>query len=323
MSPRGEAILAGPRGRRLCLELVRDLDPVIHRAAFRLERGVGSDPVEARARLSADIGALDLSAVDGPRILAAMGQAVDAAAYWQPPDVSDVLAGDPVIRSGLAPVAELVASDPSTTWFDRPCQLEQLAIDWRSENTRPPLPKDSRGTLAKWALNDGSEVGLGAWWSIPMGLVQTVDHLPAALRLIEDAFGWEQATTIPVRGAGRVFEIASAEDWTALCREYPRDVTVTRRGEWSSATGRDRRWVIPDWEHVARDWDAVHLQPLAYLSSAGRVLEVEASPGVATATLIAGFDPGSTLWLTDVVVEWDGPRQDWLLDEEGAWIPAI
>lgn len=331
MTPRAEAILAGPRGRRLCLELVRDADPEIDRVVHHLERGSRPFSPEALERLAAalaDLGrptpdspAPGRPTLDGPRILAAMGKAVDAAAYWQPPDGADLLAAHPAVRAGLSGVADEIASDPSTAWFDRPCRLEQWAIDWQSENASPPLPKDARATLAKWALHDGSEVGLGAWWSIPLGLAQTVDRLPAALGLVEDSFGWERATTIPVRGAGRVFEIAAAEDWTALCREYPRDVTVTRRGEWLPATGRNRRWVIPDWERVAREWDAVHLQPLAYLGSAGRVLEIEAGAGTtATATVLAGFDPGSTLWLTDVVVEWEGPRQDWSFDGgDGTW----
>jgi hypothetical protein len=102
-------------------------------------------------------------------------------------------------------------------------------------------------------------------------------------------------------------EIRTPADWTSLCSEFPLDVTASRRHDWFRTTGRDGRWVIPDWERVAEEWDAVHLTVLGYLSGAGRALPV--SPD--TATVIAGWDPDSTLWLTDVAREWEGPRQSW------------
>ena len=56
--------------------------------------------------------------------------------------------------------------------------------------------------------------------SYPQGTLQTAGRMPLAQNLIEDSFGWEQATEIPVRGAGRTCEIRSGEDWVALCREH-------------------------------------------------------------------------------------------------------
>ena len=54
---------------------------------------------------------------------------------------------------------------------------------------------------------------------------------------------------------------------------------------------------MPDWASVANDYDAVHLQVGAYLAASGTAVEVE--PGVHS--VIAGWAPGDTYWLTDVV----------------------
>lgn len=160
----------------------------------------------------------------------------------------------------------------------------------------------------------------GTWWSIPLGLITTVGRLPAGLSLVEDSLGWEHARAIPVRGTGRTFEIRGEQDWISLCRDFPLEVTASRRHEWFRATGRDGRWVIPDWEQVAGEWDAVHLTPWCYLRWAGRVVPVDTD----TASMIAGFDPGSTIWLTDVADESDGPCQDWRLDaHDDTWILTL
>ncbi|TJY64045.1 hypothetical protein E4J89_19060 [Arthrobacter sp. CAU 1506] len=101
---------------------------------------------------------------------------------------------------------------------------------------------------------------------------------------MEDSLGWEQATVIPVRGTGRTFEIPIPDDWLSLCRAFPLEVTASRRDDWFRVTGRDGRWVIPDWERVAEQWDAVHLAVQGYFSSATRALHLDPD----TASVIAG-----------------------------------
>lgn len=141
----------------------------------------------------------------------------------------------------------------------------------------------------------------------PHGLVRTVGQVPAALSFVEDSLGWEHATTVPVRGTGRTLEIRTADDWKSLCRLFPLEVTASRRHDWFRATGRQGRWVSPDWERVSGEWDAAHLTVLGYLTGATRALHVDAE----TATVIAGWAPDSTIWLTDVARESEGPRQTW------------
>ncbi|MCC9145714.1 MULTISPECIES: hypothetical protein [unclassified Arthrobacter] len=333
------ALLAGPRGRRLCLELVSELDPRVRAAVFEL--GYELDPgkgmsvvlfgpgagasrvIPSPQELAALLVSVDLSRVDAELVFAALESTVLTAMYWQPPDGVDVLAALPAIQEALGPVAARVAD--AAPHLGRPRRTEQWAIDWREPDDPAPLGSDLRQALERWsrnirmdearALEAAREVRSnwsGSWWSIPSGLLSTVGCIPAGLSLVEDAPGWHGAVTIPVRGTGRTFEIHTAEDWVHLCRRHPLGVTASRRHDWFRVTGRDGRWVIPDWEGVADEWDAVHLTVEGYLSSAGRALEVDAE----RASVIAGWDPDRTIWLSDVVRE-TGPRQFWHRAQQG------
>lgn len=146
------------------------------------------------------------------------------------------------------------------------------------------------------------------WWSVPTSILTTRGRVADALELVEDSLGWEVATVIPVRGVGREREIRYPEDWAQLCREYPLEVTASRRHDWFRVTGRDGRWLMPDWPHVAKDWDAVHLTTLGYLRAAANLIEIDS----VYASVIGGWGPDSTLWLTDSAREWEGPRQHWV-----------
>jgi len=156
----------------------------------------------------------------------------------------------------------------------------------------------------------------GDWWSTPNGLLATTGATDAAqpvgLRFVEDPPGWEAATAIATRGAGRTYEIRTAEDWAALCRRFPREVTASRRHDWFRATGRDGRWLIPDWQRVATEWDAVHLTVGGYLNAATRTIHVDDEWG----SVIGGWGPDVTFWLTEKVRQWEG-RVEWRRHDEG------
>lgn len=324
----------------MCLELAMELDPEIGSAVFELANALdpGRGPVWVMladgsnnvavppspalpTQLAAAIATLDLTDLDEARMQAALERTVGTARYWQEPDGDDMLAALAVVRAALANLAEHVMK-----WCGRQPngglrRGEQWAIDWRSPDDPAPLGKDPRLALEKWARNARAEEGRagrerprdvhanwsGEWWSMPRGLVHSVGRIPEGFSLVEDALGWREASAIPVRGTGRTLEIRTADDWVSLCRIFPLDVTASRRHDWFRCTGRDGRWVIPDWERVAQEWDAVHLTIQGYLGIAGRAMEVETG----TASVIAGWDPDSTFWLTDVVREWEGPRQAW------------
>ncbi|PVZ54701.1 hypothetical protein C9424_15085 [Arthrobacter sp. H-02-3] len=341
MTPSRDLLLQGPRGRRLCLELAKQLDPEVKAAAFWLGYELGSGPGTSRVLLTASssghlatppsapspeelaarLASLDFDGLDSELMQAALERSVDTARYWQEPDSEDVLAGLPVITAALTSVAEQVMALPDIQWYWQPRRDEQWAIDWRSSHGPAPLPKNPRQTLTDWGRKERAEEiraaherpsdpranWSGTWWSIPHGLVHTVGQVPAALGLVEDSLGWEHATAVPVRGTGRTLEVGTPDDWISLCRRFPFEVTASRRHDWFRATGRHGRWVIPDWEQVAGEWDAVHLSVLGYLSGASRALKVDAE----TATVIAGWAPDSTIWLTDVARASDFPRQAW------------
>lgn len=141
---------------------------------------------------------------------------------------------------------------------------------------------------------------------------------PAGVWLVEDDMGWERAVThrVAAPAGARVYEIDGPDAWAALCRTYPLEVTEQKRHDWYSTTGRDGRWVVPDWSAVAVDHDAVHLTAAAYLTSAGTAVPVD--DGVAS--VIAGWNPDETYWLSDDArPEADGAV--WVRDDED-WVPG-
>jgi hypothetical protein len=146
----------------------------------------------------------------------------------------------------------------------------------------------------------------------------TVARLPEALGLIEDQLGSERAVTTAVGEPGRTYEVRGAGDWVALCRQFPLEVTASRRHDWFRATGVDRRWVIPDWSLVAEAWDAVHLSVVGYLTAAGRALPVDGD----VATVVAGWHPDSTIWLRPVPDSGPDSRSWTLSRDTDGWIPT-
>ncbi|THJ67747.1 hypothetical protein E8P82_02605 [Arthrobacter echini] len=338
-----EMLLAGPRGRRLCLEVAMEMSSEIRSAAFWLAHDLDPEKGSSRVMLTAvsdtadgvddplpkssmtdfltAVASLDVSLTDDDFIDRALAQAVDTSRPWQEPDGEDVLAGLPEVRAVLAPIARSLVTLPSTQWWSQGRQIEQWAIDWRSPDDPAPLGRNPAQLLSTWARTaraeevraekerprDPKATWSGTWWSFPQGALQSVGRIPLGLNLIEDSLGWEHATTIPLRGLSRTYEIRGEDEWVSLCRACPLEVTASRRHDWFRCTGRDGDWVIPDWEKVSRQWDAVHLTVLAYLGSANRALQVD----VDTATVIAGWNPDTTIWLTASAREADGPRAQW------------
>jgi hypothetical protein len=187
---------------------------------------------------------------------------------------------------------------------------DQIAEEARAERERPSDP------TARWS---------GTWWSRPlMDLVRTTrslgDRGPVGLRLVEDALGWESASVervSPDSGA-EVLEIDGPAAWAALCRRFPLDVTASRRHDWYRATGRNGRWVLPDWSQVARHVNAVHLSVEGYLTTAGRALPVDGD----SASVLAGWDPDQTFWFSDVHRD-PSSREHWVYDRDADdWAPV-
>ena len=94
------------------------------------------------------------------------------------------------------------------------------------------------------------------------------------------------------------------------------DVTAQRRHDWYRTTGRDGAWAMPDWAAIAMEYDAVHLPISGYLALAGLAIPVTDD----IASVIAGWDPDATYWLTDRV-SYAGARRRWTqhVEETDIW----
>jgi len=339
-----DALVRGTRGRRMCLEYVARTDEAVRSAAFWLGReqdpnpGVllrlfggdasdrEADPTYTADEVAALIDGVDLTAIRVDIVRDSLQASVDLARYWQEPDGEDVVAALPAVRGALRRVAaRLVTAIPE---LSAARATAQWAVDWRPLSDAAPLDSAPAVVLAEWTRarrEDEAHAARerpadphanvsGTWWSVPQALLTTRGSVRDALELVEDSLGWENATVIPVRGVGKTLEIRSPEDWADLCREYPMEVTASRRHDWFRVTGCDARWLIPDWQRVSERWDAVHLTTLGYLSAATQLIEVDAEYG----SVIGGWGPDSTIWLTDAAREtkdgreqWIRPRDDW------------
>ncbi|SEQ40779.1 hypothetical protein [Microlunatus flavus] len=315
---RAADLVGGPRGRQACFEVARLVDPQL------LTAGDATDEV-GRTRLVEQLVGIDVRAIaalhDPLSLVDVLATSVDSARYWQEPYEHDAVLADPRLVGQLHRVARALASAPAAGWWWSPADLtRQSVVRWdhrRGRTAKPPL-RGAAARLEKWRddtlaeearaiverPDDPTASWTGRWWSTPThaGLVTTsrqLGRLPAVqLELVEDGMGWEEAHVADVRPTAdaRVHEIATPSDWAALVTSHPLDVDRSRRHDWYRTTGSTGPWQIPDWAAVSRDHDAVHLTVAGYLAAAGRALPTEHGW-----TVLAGFDPDLTYWLTDSV----------------------
>jgi hypothetical protein len=258
----------------------------------------------------------------------ALAAATGSARPWQNPDEVDrVLAVDQV-RRALDPLAGCVAAE-APAWWSAPVDLTgQQFIEWVDPDTPSLSLGGAAGKLDLWragtldeearAVGWAGEVS-GSWWSAPClsGLPHTTRLRsgagPVGLSFVEDGFGWTSARSVPVvpTREPRVLEITGPEDWVELVARYPCEVHHSRRHDWRLATGLEASWRIPDYRAVAGDFDAVHLTVRGYLTASGVAL----GPGP-WRTVLAGWAPDATYWLTDCLAA-TGPPQRWATDPSG------
>jgi hypothetical protein len=256
--------------------------------------------------------------------LALLASVARAADEWEPPPPGDQ-------AEPLRPLAEAVASAPAASWWWEPADLRHqrwLSCDHRRalarggdvaravEAAEEDAAAEEEAMARDWAQaprgqRGGTEVIVtGTWWSGPLGgTVWTsrgnVGDLPAVgLACAEDPLGEEEfeVWAVGIDQAARVYEVHEPGDWGRLAAAYPRDVTASRRHDWNRWTGREGRWILPDWRSVAAQWDGVHVSVAGYLSTARMAVD----SGDGAATLLAGWDADQTLWLRDVFT---GARQ--------------
>lgn len=349
---RAELLLAGPRGRRLCWAAVEEQSfaRTGRNQLFRAEVDGGVERI--RATLRRVLADTDLSLLSGwtdeITLVHLVASSVDSASYYQDPDELDRALTDEAVVHTLLPVADAIGGAPASAWWADGAALDgQVLVDWQTDEVPyHRFPGDAAVVLSEWKKRVvENEVRLrrehvsSEWWSPPIWALTTEEakrwgterpelhhstrSLPGlgaiGLVLGEDRFGAASARCWPVRCVhpASVFEIRDAEDWRSLAERYPIEVTYGRRGNWRIATGLDTRWMLPDWERVAEEYDAVHLSLLGYLATSGRALQL----GTGAATLVAGWNPDATYWLTDALTS-AGEPTDWVNPEHDRdWRP--
>ncbi|WP_144411298.1 hypothetical protein [Curtobacterium sp. MR_MD2014] len=405
-----EDLLAGPRGRRLCWEVVLGTvgdqpdDDTLFWASYwtSAHRGDGvslfgpgaSEPRPAPSdddvvtAVEALFDAADPASATLDQVLAALGRAAESAMWWQEPDAEDVLLQTVVPRSLHERIATAVAAapgvqalfatdqDPALAPAPAPAPAPASASASRQWTVIPDTSgyggavRPAAAVLAEWRreLLDERSHGLGdpvtapisgTWWTTPpSGLLDTTTERdgrgPLGLWAVEDHTGWERAAVAPVAvdPSARIVVVDDAEDWAALCRAAPIDVTATtRRHDWYRATGRDGAWVMPDWAAIAERYDAVHLTLRGWLRASGTAIPVDADSADGTAdsadgtadsadgtldsaegtlhsadgtpaSVIAGWTPDTTVWLRDPRPAL-GPSTMWRWSgEDRGWLPA-
>jgi hypothetical protein len=348
-------LLDGPRGRRLCLEILldgarradtpetREAVHAVFWAAHALDQGssvmfaIGDggpfvEPEVTPAQAAAALAALPLPEIAPVALWDALEVSVDTAMYWQPPDGGDRLAATEEIAPVLAVVAAEVVRSPHTESWARPLDADgQWSVQFDGADVPATNPRSvirrwgigaARSELASAALDPATRWS-GTWWSTPpRALTVTTGsgdtREPLRLRHVEDGMGWQSARVRPVRVPyGRVVEVAGPEDWAALCERHPLVVTASRRGDWEHIADHHGVWVQPDWASIAEEAVGVHVSVAAYLSTAGRGIPV----GDIGVSVLAGWSPDETFWFDPVSPV--GSEELWVRDgPSGAWHPA-
>lgn len=309
------------------------LDP--GRGTSRVMFGPGVDatsyPADPPETVAARLGHVDLASVTPELLRAVFTTSVGWARYWQEPDGEDVLASTVSVRETLRRVAEHVSTSSITQWWTSPIDRNaQWGLQWKGEQDRQrdagikEYLRSARDALVareeranREAPSDPTANWSGNWWSTPSddtfsSTRELFDGSPAALWFVEDGPRGERATahTLSVPTDIQVYEIDDAEAWAELCLRFPIEVTAQKRHDWYRTTGRAGRWVIPDWFQVSQHYNAVHLQVSAYLAAAGTAIQVDAE----RASVIAGWEPDKTYWLTDKVAH-TGNTALWVMDK--------
>jgi hypothetical protein len=321
----------GPRGRRLCWAVLRpDLSAMP--GWWDALRGGAADPARLVPELAEALASTNLDDLlrDDPlTLLDGLDATTGSAMYWQPPDGQDQALAHPEITAMLVPFARAVAR-AAPEWWSAPVDLtaQRYAQYGDPAPAPPPTLIGAADRLASWHVEvleeearfaGYSEDVSGSWWSTPgFGALGTTRALPelgaVALVGVEDGFGWRFAECVPLepQREPRVYEIAGSRDWIELVARYPLELTMSRRYVWHQTTGATGPWVIPDYQAVSRDFDAVHLTARAYLEAAGLALDI----GGGQLTVLAGWNPDVTWWLTDCLRPGGQPER-WALVERG------
>jgi len=210
-----DVLLAGPRGRRVCVEYAvacaQRSDSAEGRGALNtlweaagafetngttiLFRSSGdtrpaTPPTASPADTAAALDTIRLEPPTPATLRDALAESVRAAMYWQPPDGVDLVCATDEVSAALRRIAALIAGSPAAAWWsDGVAEDDQWAVPWDGAGRSSP---DVTADLRVWrerTLADDARAGRerpddpaapfgGPWWSIPpTSLVRTTRAL--------------------------------------------------------------------------------------------------------------------------------------------------
>ena len=344
-----EDLLVGPRGRRLCFDVVSPHGPGCLPdncpawVAVTVENA-SADPEHLASELASLVSQADLEGMaelsNPASLLEPLSDSVGGAMYWQPPDEIDQALAHPQVAEELAAMARAVTAAPASRWWSsllaRNHQHFVRLLIGETDHGLTAEPPDLSGAdanLASWLADtieeersavsrptDPAAPYSGHWWSAPAlsRLVWSTRSLrdfgPVGMILVEDAPGHSEAITWPltVTPDVRVFEVRAPQDWVELAGRYPLEVTKSRRHDWWRVTGWDGTWVVPNFAAIAADFDAVHLTVGGYLTTAGRALSVGGGVGVPHGSSGGGI--ARTEEAKTMLAGWPPDETYWLAD---------
>lgn len=335
-------LLAGPRGRRLLLELACMRNPNLEELMFdnlvhTLDPGGRSRVVVEIARATAY---LEVTPPTELELLVALRESVSRAMYWQEPDAEDQLLSSQQMSAALRPLASVVAESSPEWWtatmgpgqhrlqsltgptmeYQEAWQAGAGIRQWYAQSV-------DEETRSQAFIPDPSLNYTGMWWSTPIhySVPATTrvlgDFGPVALWTQEDKVDCDNASSYPISliGPCRVLEITSAQDYARLVEQYPLRMTRSRFHDWYRVTGSVDEWYIPHWGLIAKDYEAVHLTTAAYLEGATKRIPIAGG-----STMMAGWSPDVTFWVGNCAVL-GGPPVQWLHTPYGnqeLWLAA-
>lgn len=326
-----EAMVGSPRGRRFLAAAAEACSPGLRTAVNAAAgRPAGGSEVAAAVELIDAINAARIESMSESDLVGHLSSAVRGANYRTGPDPQEGVYGLDSVRPSLRRLAAALVRAPAAGWWSEPVDLAtQRHVQWFDRRWfERPRSAGIAGLIHWHAATSAEEARAhrdrpgnvlahysGTWWSTPAPAGSISTTRPAAglratnLALTEDGLGWDRARVWPVqiRGRQRIYEITGPDDWAALVDAYPMRVTASRRHDWYRTTARDGEWFIPDWAAVADDFDAVHLTVHGYLSTPGVAIDVAGG-----ATVLAGWNPDETYWLTGVGVVLSDEPEEWI-----------